>query len=300
LRWRAAVARPPHLLPSDKPQNDSRDPETVAGFGREWSTYDQMNLGVDELEPMFDQYFSIFPWATLTREAKGIDVGCGSGRWARLVATRVGHLTCADASVEAVAVAARALVEHPNTELVVGSAGALPFEDGTFDFGYALGVLHHTPDPGAALADCVRVLRHGSPLLVYLYYALDGRPGWYRTLWRMSDALRRCLSRRSFRTKLIVSNVVAATCYWPLSRSAWLLERLGVPKRRVETIPLSFYRGRSFYVMRTDALDRLGTRIEHRFTRPEVERILSEAGLGDIVLSEDPPYRVAVGHKRAP
>jgi SAM-dependent methyltransferase len=273
------------------------DRATVEGFGREWAAFDQSALADDELRRMFDAYFAIFPWPSLPPDAAGVDIGCGSGRWARFVAPRVGHVTCLDASEEAVAVARRALAGTPNVDVRVGVAGALAFPAHTFDFGYAIGVLHHIPDVERALRDCVRVLKPGAPLLVYLYYALDGRPRWYRCAWRASDRLRCRLCRRSFRTRSRVSSCVAALVYWPLARVARAVSR--VSPRRAERLPLALYRDKPFYVMRNDALDRLGTAVEHRFARAELERMLERAGLHDIAFSPRPPYWVAVGRAAA-
>ena len=47
--------------------------------------------------------------------------------------------------------------------------------------------------------------------------------------------------------------------------------------------------------MRTDALDRLGTRLERRFTRAEMEQMMKRAGLSEITFSESVPYWCAVG-----
>ncbi|HUF84026.1 MAG TPA: class I SAM-dependent methyltransferase [Acidimicrobiia bacterium] len=271
------------------------DAASVEGFGREWAAFDQSGVDEADLRRIFDAYFAVFPWDTLTLDDHGIDIGCGSGRWARFVAPRVGRLTCVDASEEAVGVACKALAGHGNVEIRVGWAGALPFPDRTFGFGYSLGVLHHTPDPEAALRDCVRVLKPGAPFLVYLYYALDGRPGWYRAVWQTSDRLRQIVSRLPFRGRYWASQAVAALVYWPLARGALRLERLGARRQVVDTVPLAFYRDKPFYVMRNDALDRLGTRVEHRFTRAEVYAMLHRAGIRDIEFSAQPPFWVAVG-----
>ena len=56
---------------------------------------------------------------------------------------------------------------------------------------------------------------------------------------------------------------------------ARLCERLGCD---VSGWPLSAYRALSFYSMRTDALDRFGTRIEHRMTRSEISAICVPSG----------------------
>ena len=50
--------------------------------------------------------------------------------------------------------------------------------------------------------------------------------------------------------------------------------------------------------MRTDALDRFGTRLEQRFTRAEIDKMMRDAGLRDIVFRDDEPYWVACGRKR--
>ena len=62
-------------------------------------------------------------------------------------------------------------------------------------------------------------------------------------------------------------------------------------------MPLSTYRYRSFYSMRTDALDRFGTRLEQRFTRVEIEQMMRAAGLTDIRFSEEEPFWVACGRR---
>ena len=49
--------------------------------------------------------------------------------------------------------------------------------------------------------------------------------------------------------------------------------------------------------MRTDARDRFGTPLERRFKRAEVEKMMREAGLGDIRFSDAAPYWCAVGVK---
>ena len=158
--------------------SDSRnfDDATVRAFGREWTRFDQSEVPEEALRIMFSEYFAIFPWERLPRNARGADVGCGSGRWARLAAPRVSELHCVDASEEAVVVARRNLSTFANVIVHHATVDSLPFEDNSLDFAYSLGVLHHLPDAAAALRACVRKLKTGAPFLVYLYYAFDNRP----------------------------------------------------------------------------------------------------------------------------
>ena len=274
------------------PQN--LDAATVAGFGTEWSRFDQSELSDAERLATFEQYFAVFPWDALPAGAEGFDLGCGSGRWAALAAPRVGKLHCVDASPDALAVARTTLAGQENCAFHVASVDTLPFADGSMDFGYSLGVLHHVPDTAAALRSAVRPLRPGAPLLVYLYYAFDNRPAWYRTVWRATDLVRRFVSRSPVRVKVGVTSAIAALVYFPLARIARVLERLGVD---VERVPLAFYRDRSFYTMRTDAFDRFATRLEQRFTADEIRSMMAAAGLRDVVISPGSPYWCAVGRR---
>jgi SAM-dependent methyltransferase len=270
------------------------DRATVDDFGREWRRFDQSAVSGAELQRSFAEYFAIFPWDSLPPDAVGFDAGCGSGRWAGLVAPRVGRLHCIDASTDALAVAQKALAGLDNVNFHAASLDAMPLDDNSMDFGYSLGVLHHLPDPAAGLAACVRKLKRGAPMLVYIYYAFDNRPAWFRLLWRASDLFRQLLSRAPFRLKSAIAEVVTVCVYWPLARGARLVERLG---GNVAHWPLGAYRGRSYYGMRTDALDRFGTRVEHRMTQAKIRKLMQDAGMRDIRFREAVPFWCAVGHK---
>jgi hypothetical protein len=50
--------------------------------------------------------------------------------------------------------------------------------------------------------------------------------------------------------------------------------------------------------MRTDALDRFGTRLEQRFTKKQIRTMMQDAGLAEISFSEENPYWVAVGYRK--
>jgi SAM-dependent methyltransferase len=279
-------------MQNENPNN--YDPQTVRDFGNEWSWYDQSALPDAELQELFSAYFQIFPWDKVPANAVGFDMGCGSGRWARVIAPRVGMLYCIDGSEAAIVVARRNLSGLPNCAFFVASFDNLPLAPSSMDFGYCLGVLHHIPDPLAGLKACVRTLKPNAPLLVYLYYALENRPVWFRALWWLSDVLRRWISRLPSKLKYGVSHLFAIAVYYPLARASWVAEKFGM---KVDAFPLSIYRKRSFYTMRTDALDRFGTRVEKRFTAAQVQDLMVRAGLERICVGDSPPYWCAVGYR---
>jgi SAM-dependent methyltransferase len=271
------------------------DHSVVRDFGREWERFDQGDLSDDERTSLFEAYFALFPWHSLRQGAVGFDAGCGTGRWALLAAPRVGHLHCIDPS-SAIVVAARNLRHLPNCSFHRASVEDMPLADGSMEFGYSLGVLHHVPDTAQAIASCVRKLRPGAPFLVYLYYAFDNRPLWFRALWRLSDIIRIFVSRLPHGLKVLFSETAACIVYWPLARTARWLECRGVS---VHSFPLGAYRHRSLYTMRTDALDRFGTRLERRFTRGEIAGMLESAGLKNVTVGTNAPFWCAVGYKAA-
>lgn len=275
---------------------DNIDRKTVQGFGEEWAAFDQSKLDGAEYAALFDAYFHIFPFDSLPKDSVGFDLGCGSGRWAAGVVDKVGLLHCIDPAEQALAVARRRLGDMANARFHLASSATIPLADGSADFGYSLGVLHHIPDTAQALRDCVAKLKVGAPFLVYLYYRFDTRPSWFRTMWRVSDVARRGIFRLPFPVRKAVTTAIAATIYWPLARSAALAEKLSL---NVTDMPLSAYRDLSFYTMRTDALDRFGTRLEHRFTRPEIEIMMGDAGLTSIRFSDREPFWVACGVREA-
>lgn len=275
-------------------QTSNIDPATVEGFGDEWARFDQTGMSHTDTRRLFDRYFSIFPWDSLPAGSIGFDLGCGSGRWARLVAPRVGTLHCIDPST-AIDIARRVLSSHDNCVFHQASAETIPLKDRSMDFGYSLGVLHHVPDTPAALASCVAKLKPGAPFLIYLYYAFDNRPLWFRLIWKLSDWVRRVVSRLPHGLRFIVSQIIAGAIYWPLARIAKIAERLGVD---VRNYPLAPYRHCGFYVMRTDALDRFGTRLEKRFTKFEIRTMMEGAGLENIEFNEKEQFWCALGYAK--
>jgi ubiquinone/menaquinone biosynthesis C-methylase UbiE len=102
--------------------------------------------------------------------ALGLDLGCGIGDYARAVAGALGaRVVAVDASRPAASVARRRGDAGGAVSFLAGDAQRLPFADGTFDFAYAINMVHHLKrgEQRAALAEALRVLRPGAPLVVF-------------------------------------------------------------------------------------------------------------------------------------
>ena len=268
---------------------------TANSFGEEWNRFSQENLSSNESNVRFEEYFGIFPWEDLPNNAEGIDVGCGSGRWDKFVAPRVGILHCVEPAQKAISVAKKNLRDFSNIIFHNVSLDDLEIRKESQDFLFSLGVLHHVPDTFLALKSCVRFLKPGAPILVYLYYKFDNRSRWFKFIWKISNFLRLIIIKLPSNFKNLICEIIALTIYLPLAKLSYLLEKCSF---NVNSIPLSYYRNFSFYSMRTDARDRFGTPLENRFTRYEIIKMCNDAGLENVKFSNKPPYWCFVANKK--
>ena len=271
------------------------DNKVIYDFGNEWKFYDQNLLSSNELKTLFNNYFDIFPFNLIGKDSEGFDMGCGSGRWAKLIASKVKTLNCIEPSKKAIDVARINLVSNRNCIFKNENVMNNSLRNNSQDFGYCLGVLHHIPNTKLGLENCVKKLKKGAPFLLYLYYRFDNKPFWFRLIWEVSNIIRSIVSKMPFKIKLYITRMIALFIYLPLARSSLILEKLGFD---TTNIPISSYKYNSLYTMQTDALDRFGTRLEHRFTKIEIEDIMIKSGLINIRFSDKPPYWVAVGEKK--
>ena len=270
--------------------------DVVKGFGEEWTKFNYSESSLKEQEKILESYFEIFPWNLVSKDKSiGIDIGCGSGRWANFISEKTNKLILLDASNSALEVAKRNLSKKNNVSFLNQSAGEIELENNSIDFAYSLGVLHHIPDTKGALMEINRILKEGSPLLLYLYYNFDNKPLFYKIIWMLTNPLRLIISRLPFKLKFFTSQIIAFLVYFPLARLSKLLEKIGLSSKN---FPMSQYKDLSLYVMKTDALDRFGTRVEKRFSKQQIQKMLEDCNFEDIKFSDNAPYWCCVGYKK--
>jgi SAM-dependent methyltransferase len=192
---------------------------------------------------------------------------------------------------------ARANTPSDRVWCIQADIAALPLASDSVDWGYSLGVLHHTTNPELGLQKIVDVVRPHGAVLLYLYYAVEDRGALFRSIFKAVDLTRRVVSQQPRPVIRAIATTLAAAVYWPLARSAAFLERAGASSIAAK-LPLSFYRHLSFGTMRNDSLDRFGTRRELRYSRREMVGLMEGSGLQDIAISPRPPFWHGVGSKR--
>jgi len=269
--------------------------KVIQDFGDEWNNFNQSSIKDYDLKKAFNQYFNIFPKSYLSKNVEGFDMGCGSGRWAKIVAPYVKRLNCLDPSPKALKVAKNNLKKNKNVFFYNKSVNEKSLKENSQDFGYCLGVLHHIQDTQKGIESCYKILKKNSPFLIYLYYRFDNKPLWFRLIWKISDLLRKLISSLPFSLKKIVTYIIALTVYYPLSKFSKIFFKLGF---NVNNFPLSDYKNKSFYFMTTDSLDRFGTKLEKRYTKQEIKKMLKNAGFKNIRFSNSTPYWVAIAWKK--
>ena len=269
------------------------DNKTVKSFGEEWTKFDHFSS--DDINQIGNDYFDILPESVKHNGSVALDLGCGTGRWASYIRTKVGFVECVDPS-DAVYAAAVLLKEAENVRISQADVETIPFNDDSFDLVYSLGVLHHIPDTQKAMKFCVNKVRPGGFFLVYLYYNLDNRGFFFKALFQTSNVFRNIISRMPTKLKKTVCDVIATGVYFPLARLSALAGKTGL-KKIARKLPLSYYSDKSFYIMKNDALDRFGTPLEQRFSKEQITKMMQASGLTNIRFSEKEPYWHAVGQK---
>jgi ubiquinone/menaquinone biosynthesis C-methylase UbiE len=116
-------------------------------------------------------HIPVFAAFEQARGKRVLEIGCGNGADGAMFATHGARYIGVDLTTEAL----RATSEHFAAEGLEGefeehNAEQLGFDHACFDMVYSFGVLHHTPDPVAAVAEVHRVLKPGGVAKVMLYH----------------------------------------------------------------------------------------------------------------------------------
>jgi SAM-dependent methyltransferase len=100
-----------------------------------------------------------------------LEIGCGTGVHARLLAEAGARLTAVDLTPTAVELTRRRLELHAlEADVREADAERLPFADTSFDFVWSWGVIHHSARTERVAAEIGRVLRPGGRLALMVYH----------------------------------------------------------------------------------------------------------------------------------
>ena len=255
----------------------SKDNNVIRDFGDEWERFNFLDEDkLQSLKEQFDRYIAPLPEELRKRDDLIIaDFGAGTGRWSYFLRDFATKLYAVEPAEKAFRVLTSRFRDDSKVVLLHESVESNQIPEKSLDLAVSLGVLHHIADTQGAIRKVAEKIKPGGTFLGYLYYALENKPLLYRALWRLSDSIRKVISRLPKKFKLVLADFMALTIYLPLAKISRILERLSIP---VDSVPLHHYKDLSFHVMRNDALDRFGTTLEQRFTQAEIVQMLVSAG----------------------
>lgn len=142
----------------------------ASSFGYQWNlfrkeqldTYNGTTLSADRL-------WSETGWTKEGLADKWVlDAGCGAGRFLDAASRSGGQIIGIDIS-SAIDAAKANLEGRSNVHFVQASIYELPFNDGSFDLVYCIGVIQHTPDPRASLASIAKMAKPNGEIAVTIY-----------------------------------------------------------------------------------------------------------------------------------
>jgi SAM-dependent methyltransferase len=143
-------------------------------FGYEWRKWSRVqfeseNVGqtmAGHTERMFDSVTGFTE--EMLKGKLVVEFGCGPGRFLDVVRRRGGVAVGIDLSM-AVEPARENFRNDPDVLIVQGDVLNPPFKKGVFDFGYSIGVLHHTPDPAKGLERLSSLVKENGAVACCVY-----------------------------------------------------------------------------------------------------------------------------------
>ena len=135
--------------------------KTSDSFGFEWTRFHELKSERGFLEfisPIDKDFF---------KNKRVLDAGCGNGSYAYYAASYNAEVIAIDFS-EAVSVA-QENTKNMNVQVVRADITHPPFKEGTFDYIFSIGVLHHLPEPETGFQQLVRLLKPDALISIWVY-----------------------------------------------------------------------------------------------------------------------------------
>jgi len=136
-----------------------------------------------------------------------LDIACGDGVLAELLAGRARSITAADISPTLIAAARERLKGSPNVRLIEADMHELPLEPAQFDHVFLMHALAYTKRPHDVLKEAARLLRPGGRLVVA---ALNANP--HKAIMQAYDHVNLGLAPAALRKLLEQAGLAVESC----------------------------------------------------------------------------------------
>jgi SAM-dependent methyltransferase len=242
---------------------------TIDDFGEQWSAYPDSE-GFFGSAALFNDFFNPLVSDRDVVGRRVAEIGAGGGRFVSVLAgTGAAHVIAVEPSAAFQVLKEKTRQFGDRITYVHATADQLP-GTGDLDYVFAIGVLHHIPDPTRAVTAAFRALRTGGKLAVWLY----GREG--NSLYLAVATCLWCLTRRLPHSGLhlfVHAMYPVLWCYMTACR--WIRLPLAEYMRRV-MLPLTPSKRRLV------VYDQLNPAYAKYYTRAEAHDLLARQGFINI------------------
>lgn len=271
----------------------SRDPtrsRTAASFGYLWA----QSVPGEEVYDTQSYHFAKIEHSLSLDPLRGLvlDAGCGDGIDLANQASRDGVEVIGVELSDGGCHTSYARTRHlARAHVVQADLCRLPFADGTFDFAYSYGVLHHLGVPERGLGEVVRVARPGARIAAYLYEDFSERSAFLRWSLRVANTSRALTTRLPHRILFNLCRAVSPIVFTLFTLPAMLGRRVSALAPLAENMP--FRHGTGPFSLVGDLYDRLSAPVEFRYSRKTSSELFSGAGLEQVVVAAERGWMVA-------
>ena len=263
------------------PRFVSLDQDYCSNFGFQWKRW--RTLQIDRLSGhslSTDRFFADSEWPPSSLEGKVVlDAGCGAGRFADVAAAHGATVIAVDLSDAIDACQETTSVHGGRVHCLQASLLNLPLRPMILDAVYCMGVIQHTPDPGAVVRSLPSHLKPGGQL-AYNFY----EEGIWRCLQIIKYALRLITPHLSVSKNLALSQFLVGL-FFPLTRRLARVPKVRIinhfiPIASVHNAQLSTDDQRAWTLL--DTLDWYGARYEKRQHHEDVATQLRDLGMSAV------------------
>ncbi len=241
---------------------------TAERYGFLWSR--QETAGADK-KYHFDYMQEVIP-EKIVRGSVGLDIGCGSGLDVFNMARNNSSVRIIGMDIsDGIYAASHLNRDIKNAALIKGSASDIPLKDGSCDFVYSFGALHHMPDHRRGFSEMARVLKSGSPCFLYLYEDHADNIIKYIGI-KIICFIRKVTVTMPPRIIYGISFLLSPSCVLLFSYPAKIFKRFRFTYGLYEKMPFNF--GTSLFSLQGDIYDRFAAPVEFRFGRRDLCKTL--------------------------